>query len=112
MSLASNTGYVQSSSGSIEILKNGWNIFQSSKLIPINIFESLTSEKAAELIDLRLPSNLNSCIRLQPKGFTSDSYFVEDNVVFKDEKGIQQTKTCPVTSFIRWRYTDKNPTNT
>ena len=84
----------------------------ASKLIPINIFESLTNEKAAELIDLRLPSNLNSCIRLQPKGFTSDSYFVEDNVVFKDEKGIQQTKTCPVTSFIRWRYTDKNPTNT
>ena len=60
----------------------------ASKLIPINIFESLTSEKAAELIDLRLPSNLNSCIRLQPKGFTSDSYLIEDNVVFKDEKGI------------------------
>ena len=61
---------------------------QASKLIPINIFESLAGEKAAELIDLRLPSNLNSCIRLQPKGFTIDSYFVEDNVVFKDEKGI------------------------
>ena len=31
---------------------------------------------------------------------------MEDNVVFKDEKGIQQTKTCPVTSFIRWRYAE------
>ena len=80
-------------------------------MIPINIFESLAGEKAAELIDLRLPSNINSCIRLQPKGFNPDSYFVEDDVVFKDEKGILQTKTCPVTSFIRWRYTDTNSAN-
>ena len=79
---------------------------QASKLIPVNVFESMSGERVAELIDLRLPSNLNSCIRLQPKGFSSDSYFVEDNVIFKDEKGIQQTKGCPVTSFIRWRYVE------
>ena len=79
---------------------------QASKLIPVNIFESISGERVAELTDLRLPSNINSCIRLQPKGFASDSYFVEDNVIFKDEKGIQQTKTCPVTSFIRWRYAE------
>jgi len=83
---------------------------QASKLIPVNIFESLVGERADELTDLRLPSNLNSCIRLQPNGFTRDSYFVEDNVVFKDEKGIQQTKTCPVTSFIRWRYAAEKST--
>ena len=81
-----------------------WKIYY--KLIPVNIFESISGERVAELTDLRLPSNINSCIRLQPKGFASDSYFVEDNVIFKDEKGIQQTKTCPVTSFIRWRYAE------
>ena len=79
---------------------------QASKLIPVNIFESISGERIADLTDLRLPSNINNCIRIQPKGFESNSYYVEDNVIFKDEKGIQQTKTCPVTSFIRWRYAE------
>ena len=77
---------------------------QASKLVPINVYQSLADEKIADLTDLRLPSNLNSCIRVQPKCFDPKTYFVEDNVNFKDEKGILQTKTCPVTSFIRWRY--------
>jgi len=53
---------------------------------------------------LRLPANVNSCIRVQPKCFDERTYKVEDNVTYKDEKQILQTKTCPVASFIRWRY--------
>ena len=34
------------------------------------------------------------------------NYTIEENVNFKDEKGILQTKTCPLTSFIRWRYAE------
>lgn len=40
------------------------------------------------MTDLRLPANLNNCIRVQPKCFDKDTYQVESNVTFKDEKGI------------------------
>jgi hypothetical protein len=81
-------------------------IMQLSKLIPAPIFEPLTGEKAAELTDLRLPSNLNNCIRVQQRAYDPDHYTVEESVHFKDEKGIRTKKGCPVTNFIRWRYVD------
>ena len=59
---------------------------------------------AAELTDLRLPANLNNCIRIQSKCFEKERYLVEETVHYKDEKGIRQEKACPVTNFIRWRY--------
>ena len=64
----------------------------------------------AEVTDLRLPANVNNCIRVQPKCFDQSSYTIEDNVTYKDEKGILQTKTCPITSFIRWRYSTADTT--
>lgn len=79
----------------------------TTELIPLHVFESLgRADQCVQATDLRLPSNVNSCIRVQPKAFDQHAYQIEDNVTFKDEKAIQQTKVCPLTSFIRWRYTD------
>ena len=55
---------------------------------------------------MRLPGNLTNCIRVQPAVFDPREYKVENNVTFKDEKGIVTNKQCPVTNFIRWRYND------
>ena len=55
---------------------------------------------------MRLPGNLSNGIRIQPVGFEAEKYKVEENVMFKDEKGIVVNKQCPVTNFIRWRYSD------
>lgn len=81
---------------------------QASRLIPRHTFCELgtnTSQQGiANLIDLRLPGNLSNCIRLQPAAFNADTYKVEPNVSFKDEKGILNTKQCALTNFIRWRY--------
>ena len=91
---------------------------QASRLIPRHIFADLgikttneddeveEDDKLAEFIDLRLPGNLSNCIRIQPVGFEAKEYQVEENVTFKDEKGIMVNKQCPVTNFIRWRYSD------
>ena len=89
----------------------------ASRLIPRHIFSDLGikqadvdelvgEDKIAQFIDLRLPGNLTNCIRVQPAVFESKDYKVEDNVKFKDEKGIVTNKQCPVTNFIRWRYND------
>ena len=84
---------------------------QASRLIPRNTFAKLgcqengpDNNKIAQLIDLRLPGNLSNCIRLQPIAFNEDTYKVESNVSFKDEKGILNTKRCNLANFIRWRY--------
>lgn len=58
-------------------------------------------------MDLRLPSNLSNCIRVQPLAFDKATYSVEPSVHFKDEKGILVTKKCALTNFIRWRYAVK-----
>lgn len=82
---------------------------QASRLIPRHTFSELATDVKqdggfAQLIDLRLPGNLSNCIRVQPVAFNPDSYKVESNVSFKDEKGILNTKQCALTNFIRWRY--------
>ena len=61
-------------------------------------------------MDLRLPGSLSNCIRVQPNAFDPKTYQVESNLNYKDEKGIMLVKTCPVTNFIRWRYTEKKDT--
>ena len=63
----------------------------------------------AKLSDLRLPGNLANSVRLQPVAFKEQSYEVEPNVSFKDEKGIVNTKMCAVTNFIRWRHASSKP---
>jgi hypothetical protein len=90
---------------------------QASRLIPRHTFADIAvtapqkdkngeaPDKIAQLIDLRLPGNLSNSIRLQPVCFNQEKYEVEPNVSFKDEKGILNTKQCPVANFIRWRYT-------
>ena len=62
------------------------------------------ADNCAQLIDLRLPGNLNNSIRVQPAAFNEQAYRVEPSVSYKDEKGILNTKHCAVTNFIRWRY--------
>mmetsp|Transcript_21268 Transcript_21268/g.28506 ORF Transcript_21268/g.28506 Transcript_21268/m.28506 type:complete len:120 (+) Transcript_21268:2017-2376(+) len=87
---------------------------QASRLIPRNVFAELGMRPAkdqqsqcAQLIDLRLPGNLQNSIRVQPSSFNEQAYKVESNVNYKDEKGILNTKRCAVTNFIRWRYAPK-----
>ena len=58
-------------------------------------------------MDLRLPGNLQNCIRVQPEGFSESTYQVEDSVRYKDEKGIEIEKSCPISNFIRWRYVEE-----
>lgn len=48
--------------------------------------------KGAELIDLRLPSNINNSIRLVPERFDPTNYKIENPVRFKDEKGMTLEK--------------------
>jgi len=107
---------------------------QKGKLIPKHIYselgvmastkESYTSEMAfkqecseqfsfeapaaAKLTDLRLPGSLTNCVRIQPQCFDSQLYQIEDNVTFKGELGTVITKRCPVTNFIRWRYSKQD----
>ena len=88
---------------------------QKSKLIPRHIFADLAfraeddidnEDQFADFLDLRLPGNLSNGIRVQPKRFDPKEYKVEENVSFKDEKGILVNKQCPVANFIRWRYVE------
>ena len=88
---------------------------QKSKLIPRHIFADLAfkaeddidnEEQIADFLDLRLPGNLSNGIRVQAKRFDAKEYKVEENVSFKDEKGIVVNKQCPVANFIRWRYNE------
>lgn len=66
-------------------------------LVPLPVFEPLTAKEAiADVTALHLPSNINSCIRIQPKQYDEATYQIEDSVQFKDEKAILQTKVCPV----------------
>jgi hypothetical protein len=50
---------------------------QLSKLIPAPTFELLTGEEAPNLTDLRLPANINNCIRVQQKAYDPAHYTVE-----------------------------------
>ena len=61
---------------------------QSSKLIPQHVFAPLEGEAAIDMQELRLPGNLNNCLRVQPAAFDSQRYKVEDSVLFKDESGV------------------------
>ena len=90
---------------------------QKSKLIPRHIYADLAfkaeddienEDQIADFLDLRLPGNLSNGIRVQTKRFDPKDYKVEENVSFKDEKGIVVNKQCPVANFIRWRYNEKS----
>lgn len=69
---------------------------------------SFEAPAAAKLTDLRLPQSLTNCVRIQPQCFDSQLYQIEDNVTFKGELGTVITKRCPVTNFIRWRYSKQD----
>lgn len=62
---------------------------QASKLLPLHVYDSFSSSnELPQITELRLPANLNSCIRVQSKCFDASTYTIEENVNFKDEKGI------------------------
>jgi len=46
-------------------------------------------------------------VRIQPAIFDEKTYTPEESVTFRGELG-KETKRCPVTNFIRWRYDDED----